>query len=147
MDFLYTDETLGLDQPYDLVYKMIHTHETNRTIAGRYRPDLAAAEHSASSAKRCLGKDAWCKHFTEPFGNRTDHALSAHADRPQMNKKAPCPLAGQGVSVKTYAGPDKSFRFSCRTLFARYRADGLLLRHKSFRYIRRSFRALIERCR
>ncbi|QPQ08638.1 hypothetical protein I5R48_17690 [Bacillus velezensis] len=46
------------------------------------------------------------------FVNRTDHALSAHPDRPQMNKKAaghsviprllfyikaPCPLAGQGV--------------------------------------------------
>ena len=25
--------------------------------------------------------------------------------------KTPCPLAGQGVSVKTCAGPDKSFRF------------------------------------
>lgn len=25
--------------------------------------------------------------------------------------KAPCPLEGQGVSVKTYADPDKPFRF------------------------------------
>lgn len=25
--------------------------------------------------------------------------------------KAPCPLAGQGVSIKTYADPDKPFRF------------------------------------
>lgn len=30
MDFLYTDETLGLDQPYDLVYKggYIHMKQT-----------------------------------------------------------------------------------------------------------------------
>ncbi|MFZ7762190.1 hypothetical protein ACO1C0_11665 [Bacillus velezensis] len=28
---------------------------------------LLGAEHSASSAKRCLGNDAWCKHFTEIF--------------------------------------------------------------------------------
>lgn len=109
------------------MYKGGYIHETFRTFAGRYRPDLAAAELSASSSKHCLGHDAGCKHFIESDGNRTDYALFAHASQPQMIEKAaghsvirrlfisdikaPCPLEGQGVSVKTYADPDKPFRF------------------------------------
>ncbi len=120
---------------------------------------LPRPEHSVSSAKRRLGYDAGCKHFTEPFGNRTDHALSAHADRPQSRGTFCHPAAFISHKKHPVRWPDRVFRlrhmlvpinlfvFHAVRFFARYRADGLLLRHKSFRYIRRSFRALIERCR